>query len=199
MPFAAPRNNNSEFRPFHISPVRQAADTAQRQTDAMSAVQRSLDVWVVSEPVPMRLSSGVRNQNKDSVAIVNTSSGQARCAEANPAATPVNRGTSISPQAPCSRGTIRARLRARCAALTASLFSVIALSYFGTGSCFITQYNLKILLSWPRENYRIPANAFRLEAHGGESSPESTPRSPDRLRRNYAQQNNGRAQAFHGS
>lgn len=165
----------------------------------MSAVQRSPDVWAVSEPVPMRLSSGVRNQNKDSVAVVNTSSGQARCAEANPATTPVNRGTSSSPQAPCSRGIIRARLRARWAALTASLFSVIALSYLGTGSCFIAQYNPNIQLSWPREDYRIPANAFRLEAHAAESSPGSTPPSPDTLRRSCGQQNSGRAQTCHES
>src|SRR5208282_3747893 len=70
-------------------------------------------------------------------------------------------------------------------------------SYFGTGSCFIAQCKLEILLSWPRQNYRIPANAFRLEAHGAESSPGSTPQCPDKLRRNCGRQNNERVRTCH--
>src|SRR5438552_760648 len=54
------------------------------------------------------------------------SSGQIRCSEANPATTPVNRGTSSRPQAPCSRGTIRARVRVCRPVRTASLVSFIS-------------------------------------------------------------------------
>ena len=100
-----------KFCPFHISPVKQAVARAANKIDAISAVRRSLSVLAVSELVPIRLSTGVRSQNNDSAATVNMSNGQIRCSGANPATTPVNRGTSSRPQAPCSRGTIRARVR----------------------------------------------------------------------------------------
>src|SRR4029077_8962907 len=130
-PATVPKSSSSKFRPFHISPVKQATDIPDNKTEARNAVHHSCEVWAVSGLVPVRLSIGVRNQNRDSAAIVNASSGQSRGADATADATPVNSGTSSNPQAPCSRGTIRAHRRARQAARTASLVSVVTVSSFG--------------------------------------------------------------------
>src|ERR1700690_786660 len=119
---------NCEFRPPHSSVARHAADTAARTSDAMNAVWRSRGLWTAITPDPNRLSTGVRNQNKKSAATVNNSSGQTTCTEAMPAATPVNKGMNSSPQAPCSRGTIRARVRA---GRTASSLLTIAVNHLG--------------------------------------------------------------------
>ena len=136
---AAPRSSNCGFRPCHISPVKQALDTATKKKDAPSAAHRSPDVWAVREPVPMRLSTGVRNQNKDSAAMVNTNNGQTRCAGANPVATPVNRGTAAAP-----RHHVRGEQpRLACGSVEPNRqhlsFRSFA-SYFCAQSCFIANY-----------------------------------------------------------
>jgi hypothetical protein len=106
-----PRSSRPRLRPFHNNPVKQPAETAPSPADTMSEVRRSAGVCALSGVVPSRLSTGVRSQNKASAVTVKRISGHPRCVDATPTVAPVNRGTSSKPQAPCSRGTTRARMR----------------------------------------------------------------------------------------
>ena len=108
----APRTSNDEYCPFPISPNRHTPARTPKAVNAMIAVQRSSEVRAESEPTPRRLSTGVRNMNSERLATVKSNNGQMRCSGAKPATSPVKRGTSSRPQAPCSRGTTMARLRA---------------------------------------------------------------------------------------
>ena len=106
-----PRKNRPWFLPFHNKPAKQIADKTASPAEAMREAFRSAGVRALNGVVPSRLSTGVRNQNNDSAAAVNSSSGNTERLDAAPTATPVNIGTSRRPHAPCSRGISNARIR----------------------------------------------------------------------------------------
>ena len=114
----APTASRSGFCDLPSSKARQAAATTARLIAAMSAVHHSCLVLTRTGVVPRRLSMGVLSQKRDRAATTKISTGQSRLAEKAPAATPANSGTKSRPHAPCSRGTIRERVRSRRTAAT---------------------------------------------------------------------------------
>ncbi len=75
--------------------------------------------------MPSQLSTGVLSQNSARTAVVRSKTGATRPSAIKPTAAPVTKGTSSIPQAPCSRGTIRARRRCFCGALSLAVLSTI--------------------------------------------------------------------------
>src|SRR5580704_345935 len=121
----APSRSKAEYCHFHSKTPRQASASKPKQVEAMNTVQRSPEVRAEIRPIPSRLSRGVRSANNERVADVKRNNCQTRCSGENPATSPVNRGTNSRPQAPCSRGTIMARLRVCSAVSTMGLVSVM--------------------------------------------------------------------------
>ena len=79
--------------------------------------------------VPSRLSKGVLSQNNASAAVSSRTNGNTLVLWRNPTPAAVTMGTSSSPQAPCSRGTINARLRSRRALFLADSSASAACSH----------------------------------------------------------------------
>ena len=100
-----PSHTNPRFQPL-INNQNNAAHAAVSARAVPRTNRNSASVRAFVGTVPHQFSSGVRSQNNASTRMVSGASGLARPPSINPAAAPTTSGTSSSPHAPCSRGTI---------------------------------------------------------------------------------------------